>query len=99
MSLGDGRVGYGEVKPFYLKPGQTVVYSKFGFMYTDLKMSDGTEYILIREDDVIGIMPRASECNLGTRVLPGPPQGFCSADGQGVHEDSGLGAVVLWSPA
>lgn len=60
VSLGDGRVGYGEVKPFYLKPGQTVVYSKFGFMYTDLKMSDGTEYILIREDDVIGVMPRAN---------------------------------------
>lgn len=86
VSLGDGRVGYGEVKPFYLKPGQTVVYSKFGFMYTDLKMSDGTEYILIREDDVIGVMPRASEYNLGWRVLPGAPQGFCSGDGHGAHE-------------
>ena len=61
MGLGDGRVGDGEVRPFYLQPGQTVIYSKFGFMYTDLKLSNGEEYILIREDDVIGIMPRASE--------------------------------------
>ncbi|EFJ50536.1 hypothetical protein VOLCADRAFT_80038 [Volvox carteri f. nagariensis] len=60
VSLGDGRMGNGEVRPFYLKPGQTVVYSKFGFMYTDLKLSNGEEYILIREDDVIGIMPRAN---------------------------------------
>ncbi|KAG2451531.1 hypothetical protein HYH02_004129 [Chlamydomonas schloesseri] len=60
VQLGDGRVGNGEIRPFYLKPGQTVVYSKFGFMYQDLKLSNGEEYILIREDDVIGIMPRAN---------------------------------------
>ncbi|GFR46910.1 hypothetical protein Agub_g8557 [Astrephomene gubernaculifera] len=60
VSLGDGRVGNGEVRQFYLKPGQTVVYSKFGFMYTDLKLSNDEEYILIREDDIIGIMPRAN---------------------------------------
>jgi co-chaperonin GroES (HSP10) len=30
-----------------------VLYSKFGFMYTELKMGD-EEFILIREDDVIG---------------------------------------------
>lgn len=66
VQLGDGRVGDGEVRPFYLQPGQTVVYSKFGFMYQDLKLSNGEEYILIREDDVIGIMPRASECSAGS---------------------------------
>lgn len=37
-----------------------VLYSKFGFMYTDVKMND-EDYILIREDDVIAIMPRSSE--------------------------------------
>jgi chaperonin GroES len=36
-----------------------VLYSKFGFMYQDVKLGDD-EYILIREDDVIGIMPRAN---------------------------------------
>ena len=60
VELGDGRVGEGEVRPFYLKEGQTVLYSKFGFMYTDIKL-DGHEYILIREEDVIAVMPRQSE--------------------------------------
>ncbi len=36
-----------------------VLYSKFGFMYQDLKLGED-EYILIREDDVIGIMPRSN---------------------------------------
>ncbi|GFH19416.1 uncharacterized protein HaLaN_16361 [Haematococcus lacustris] len=57
VELGDGRVGT-ETRPFVLKPGDTVLYSKFGFMYTDLKLS-GQDYILIREEDVIGIMPRS----------------------------------------
>lgn len=124
VSLGDGRLADGSVRPFYLKEGQTVrmvllrdsgeggfvgelrqvfcaamwskdtclispslqighsltrpqkqpltttttthtrfpsqvLYSKFGFMYQDVKLGDD-EYILIREDDVIGIMPRAN---------------------------------------
>lgn len=29
------------------------MYSKFGFMYTDIKLGED-EFILIREDDVIG---------------------------------------------
>ncbi|KAF5832968.1 chaperonin 10 kd subunit-domain-containing protein [Dunaliella salina] len=57
VDLGDGRTGSGETREFYLKKGQTVLYSKFGFMYTDLKLNK-EDYILIREDDVIGIMPR-----------------------------------------
>lgn len=57
MALGDGRVD-DHVRPFYLKPGQTVLYSKFGFMYTDLQLGD-QEYILIKEDDVIGTLPRS----------------------------------------
>ncbi|KAI8471100.1 MAG: chaperonin 23 [Monoraphidium minutum] len=59
VSLGDGRSGDGSVKPFTLKEGQTVIYSKFGFMYQDMKMGED-EYILIREDDVIGVMPRSN---------------------------------------
>jgi hypothetical protein len=31
-----------------------VLYSKFGFMYTDIKMGE-EEFILIREDDIIGV--------------------------------------------
>jgi hypothetical protein len=37
-----------------------VLYSKFGFMYQDVKVGDD-EYILIREDDVIGVLPRSGE--------------------------------------
>ncbi|KAG2500892.1 hypothetical protein HYH03_001651 [Edaphochlamys debaryana] len=29
-------------------------------MYQDIKLASGQEYILIREDDIIGIMPRAN---------------------------------------
>lgn len=80
VSLGDGRpADGGPRRPFTLKPGDTVLYSKFGFMYTDLKMAgaEGEEYILIREDDVIGTLPRSSAVAddipelqpLGDRVL------------------------------
>ena len=41
-----------------------MLYSKFGFMYTDIKLN-GEDYILIREEDVIGIMPRTSEWTCG----------------------------------
>lgn len=76
VSLGDGRAADGSVREFALKPGQTVLYSKFGFMYTDLKLGED-EFILIREDDVIGVMPRPNALAddvpelvpLGDRVL------------------------------
>lgn len=58
IALGDGRED-NTVREFSLKLGDTVLYSKFGFMYTDLKQKD-QEFILIREDDVIGIMPKSN---------------------------------------
>jgi chaperonin GroES len=57
VAVGDGRVG-AATRTFQLAPGDTVVYSKFGLGATDLELG-GEEHILIREDDVIGIMPRA----------------------------------------
>lgn len=57
VAVGDGRTSDGNTKPFYLKPGDTVLYSKFGFMYTDVKVGE-EDFILIKEDDVIGIMPK-----------------------------------------
>lgn len=59
VAVGDGKTLDGKLVPFSLKPGDTVLYSKFGFMYTDLKMKED-EYILIREEDVIGKMPRSN---------------------------------------
>ena len=46
-SVGDGRVG-GKVKEFTTKPGDTVLYSKFGLGATELEVG-GREFILIRE--------------------------------------------------
>lgn len=56
-----------------------VLYSKFAFMYLDVKMGD-QDYILIREDDVIGIMPRTSERQggRGGRGAAGGAQGTAS---------------------
>lgn len=36
-------------------------------MYTDIKLN-GEDYILIREEDVIGIMPRTSEWSCGRDI-------------------------------
>ncbi len=75
VELGDGRVGTAE-RPFTLKVGDTVVYSKFGMGITEVDIQ-GTTYALMREDDVIGIMPSSSATAadvpkikpLGDRVL------------------------------
>ena len=58
VALGDGKVGT-KTHTFCLTVGDTVIYSKFGLGATDLEIQ-GEEHILIREDDVIGIMPRSS---------------------------------------
>jgi len=57
VAVGDGKVG-DHIQEFYLKPGQTVLYSKFGIGVTDL-LVQGEEHCLIREEDCIGIMPRS----------------------------------------
>lgn len=57
MALGDGRVGT-ETREFELKVGQTIVYSKFGIGVTDVQLK-GDMYCLLREEDVIGVLPRS----------------------------------------
>jgi len=55
--VGDGKVG--EVtQEFDLSVGQTILYSKFGIGATDISVQ-GEMHVLIREDDVIGTMPRS----------------------------------------
>ena len=58
VAVGDGQIG-SKTHEFTLKSGDTVLYSKFGLGATDL-IVQGEEHILIREDDVIGIMPRSN---------------------------------------
>jgi hypothetical protein len=41
-----------------LKPGDTVVYSKFGIGVTDLEIK-GEEYAVLKEEDIIGTFPRS----------------------------------------
>ena len=56
VAVGDGKVG--EVtQEFDLGVGQTILYSKFGIGATDISVQ-GALHVLIREDDVIGTMPR-----------------------------------------
>jgi chaperonin GroES len=57
IALGDGQVGT-KRHEFQLSVGDTVLYSKFGLGATDISLQ-GAEHILIREDDVIGVMPRS----------------------------------------
>jgi chaperonin GroES len=57
VALGDGQVG-SKQRSFALKVGDTILYSKFGIGTTDLELQ-GESHILIREDDVIGVLPRS----------------------------------------
>lgn len=57
MAVGDGKVGE-TTQTFDLKVGETILYSKFGIGVTDVTVQ-GDLHILIREDDVIGTMPRS----------------------------------------
>ena len=57
VAVGDGKVD-GRVQDFHLKPGQTVLYSKFGIGVTDM-LVQGVQHCLIKEDDCIGVLPRS----------------------------------------
>ena len=54
--MGDGEVG-GVQQDIDLSVGDTVVYSKFGIGAYDVRLG-GEDYTLIKEDDIIGTMPR-----------------------------------------
>lgn len=58
IALGDGKVA-NKTHEFMLKAGETVLYSKFGFGSTDLSLG-GEDHVLMREDDIIGVMPRSN---------------------------------------
>ena len=57
MAVGDGRVG-GITQDFTLQEGDTILYSKFGIGATAISVQ-GDLHVLIREDDVIGTLPRS----------------------------------------
>lgn len=54
VAVGKGRVGEdGKVVPLEIKKGDRVLFGKYGG--TEVKI-DGDEYLIMREDDVLGIM-------------------------------------------
>ncbi len=54
IAVGKGRVAEdGKVTPLEVKEGDSVLFSKYSG--TELKL-DGHEYLMIREDDVLGIL-------------------------------------------
>ena len=60
-----------------------VLYSKFGFMYNEVNVA-GQDFILIREEDVIGVMPRSGE---PSKCGASNPRGSASA---GVEQSRGV---------
>lgn len=75
IELGDGSTG-AKKHDFQLKVGDTIIYSKFGIGVTDVQFQEA-EHALLREDDVIGVLPRSGATAadlpeirpLGDRVL------------------------------
>lgn len=54
VATGKGRMGEdGKLLPMDIKVGDRVLFSKYGG--TDVKI-DGTDYLILRQDDVLGII-------------------------------------------
>jgi chaperonin GroES len=56
IAVGNGKIlEDGKVRPMDIKPGDTVLFSKYAG--TELKI-DGEEHLILREEDVIGIVEK-----------------------------------------
>ena len=54
ISVGNGRVGEdGKIIPLEIKKGDAILFGKYGG--TEIKI-DGEEYLIMREDDVLGVI-------------------------------------------
>jgi chaperonin GroES len=54
VSMGNGRMGEdGKLIPMDVKVGDRVLFSKYGG--TDVKI-DGSDYLILRQDDVLGVI-------------------------------------------
>jgi chaperonin GroES len=59
VAVGKGRVNdKGEVFPLDVKAGDTVLFGKYGG--TEVKV-DGKEYLILREDEILGVTAGAAE--------------------------------------
>ena len=65
IAVGKGRVNdKGEVFPLDVKQGETVLFGKYAG--TEIKI-DGKEYLIIREEEVLGVLDGVREPELATR--------------------------------
>ena len=65
MAVGHGKMlESGELVGLDLKVGDRILFGKYSGSETDL---DGTEYIIMREDDVLGVLDSAAQAARKTR--------------------------------
>src|SRR5437588_654295 len=58
VAVGNGKRGEdGVVHPLELKPGDRILFGKYSG--SDIKM-DGNEYLIMREDEVLGVIDRSA---------------------------------------
>ena len=55
IAVGDGAIENGARVPMTVKPGDTVLFAKWASSANEVKI-DGTDYVLIRESDILGIL-------------------------------------------
>ncbi len=54
IAAGKGKIlDNGDVRPLDVKPGDRVIFSKYAG--TEIKL-DGSEYMMMREDDILGVI-------------------------------------------
>lgn len=56
LQVGDGKyLENGRIRPMFVKPGDRIIFNLYGGKYagTTVKLNDGSEAILIEDDDVI----------------------------------------------
>lgn len=55
IAVGDGLIEDGQKIPLSVKPGDMVLFAKWASSANEVKI-DGTDYILIKESDILGIL-------------------------------------------
>ena len=71
ISVGKGKINEeGKVRPLDVKPGDRILFGKYAG--TEVKM-DGEEFLIMREEEVLGIIEQAKKA--GRQVIRALPSG------------------------
>ncbi|MEI3376685.1 MAG: co-chaperone GroES [Coriobacteriales bacterium] len=54
IAVGEGKYDHGTLIPVPVKPGDTVIYGKYGGQ--DITGDDGEEYVILRADDLYAVI-------------------------------------------